>query len=154
MANKVRRRQQRRQARQARRSTEFRAAHRWARSSARKVRLIADQVRGLPINDALEQLQFSNRRAAKLLDKVVRSALANAEYQIGEQGLEMDVDDLVLAEVQVDEGLTIKRWMTRARGMAYPILKRTCHIEVTLRPPPKPAPATAEAAPAAEPAGA
>ncbi|RME72673.1 MAG: 50S ribosomal protein L22 [Planctomycetota bacterium] len=135
VANHKRRKQQRLERRQAELGRRFRASHRWARSSPRKVRLVADQIRGLGINDALEQLQFSTRRAARLLEKVVRSALANAEYVISENRIDLDIDDLVVGEVRVDDGPTIKRWRPRARGMAYPILKRSCHISVALVPP-------------------
>ncbi|MFC1705490.1 50S ribosomal protein L22 [Planctomycetota bacterium] len=136
MAKHTRRKEERGAAREARAGRFFEAHHRWARMSASKVRLDADSVRGLPINDALQQLQFSNRRGAFLLNKVVRSALANAEYQISEDKLDLDVDKLYVANVSVGEGPYLKRWMTRARGMAYPILKHTCHISVTLAPQP------------------
>jgi len=118
----------------ARADCEFTAKHKWARMAGSKVRLVADQVRGQPINRVLEQLSFSNRRAASLLDKVVRSALANAEQRISERKLDLDVDDLVVSDVHVDRGPYLKRWMTRARGMAFPILKHSCHISVTLSP--------------------
>ncbi len=133
MANHKRRKEAREAAKSANAVECFRAQHRWARMSATKVRLVADQVRGLAINAALEQLQFSNRRASYLMNKVVRSALANAEYQISERGLDLDVDKLYIAEVEVGEGPTLKRWMTRARGVAYPIHKRSCHITVGLQ---------------------
>lgn len=117
----------------ARRATDFSAHHRFAHGAGRKVRLVADQIRGLPISKALETLKFSKKRGGAQLDKVVKSALANAEYQISEQKLDIEVDNLFIAEVQVDEGPTLKRWMTRSRGMAYPILRRMCHIHATLR---------------------
>lgn len=134
MANHVKRRERTRAERAERKGSEFAASHRWARMSPRKVRLVADQVRGLSINSALEQLQFSNRRAARMIEKVVRSALANAEFQVSDNRLDVDLDQLVLDYVAVDDGPTLKRWMTRARGTAYPILKRSCHIAVCLRP--------------------
>ena len=134
MANHTRRIARRQAENEERRKRCFSAHHRWARMSASKVRLVADQIRGLTINDALEQLQFSNRRASALLNKVVRSALANAEYQVTEQSLDIDVDKLHVADVQIGEGPYLKRWMTRARGMAFPILKHSCHISVTLSP--------------------
>jgi large subunit ribosomal protein L22 len=135
MANHTRRKQQRAEKKQAELGKRFTASHRWARSSPRKVRLVADQIRGLGINEALVQLQFSTKRAAALLDKVVRSALANAEYMISEHRLDIDIDDLKVGQVTVDGGPVMKRWMPRARGSAYPILKRSCHIAVTLVPP-------------------
>jgi large subunit ribosomal protein L22 len=117
----------------ARRAIEFPAHHRFARMAGTKVRLVADQIRGLPINKALETLKFSKKRGAAMLNKVVKSALANAEYQISELKLEIEVDNLYVADVHADEGPTLKRWMTRSRGMAYPILRRMCHIHVTLK---------------------
>lgn len=137
MANHTRRIERLRERQQELSTRRFEAHHRWARMSSHKVRLVADQVRGLPINRALEQLQFSNRRASALLDKVVRSALANAEYQVSERKLDLDVDKLYVADVQIGEGPYLKRWMTRARGMAYPILKHSCHISVALEPRPE-----------------
>ncbi len=134
MAKHTERKERRRAEREARRGQEFRAAHRFARMSASKVRLVADQVRGLPVSKALEALQFSKKRGGALLLKVVKSALANAEYQISEQKLDLDVDDLVLSDVRADQGPMLKRWMTRARGMAYPILRKYCHISVKLEP--------------------
>jgi large subunit ribosomal protein L22 len=134
MANHTRRKDARREAAEAKRGREFEATHRWARIGAEKVRLVADQVRGLPINRALEVLKFTKKRGGYLLGKVVKSALANAEYQISEQKLDLDLDSLYVADVRADEGPTMKRWMTRARGMAYPILRRFCHIHATLAP--------------------
>jgi large subunit ribosomal protein L22 len=132
MAKHKRRKEARVAAKAALAEKRFTAHHRWARMSATKVRLVADQVQGLAINAAMEQLQFSNRRASYLINKVVRSALANAEYQISEHGIDLDVDKLYVAEVRVGEGPMLKRWMTRARGVAYPIHKRSCHIMVAL----------------------
>ena len=134
MAKHSERKARRDEERQALRGSRFRAAHRFARQSATKVRLVADQIRGLPINRALDALKYSKKRGARLLDKVVRSALANAEYAISEQKLDFSTDDLWVTEVEASEGPALKRWMTRARGMAYPILKKTCHIYVTLAP--------------------
>ena len=134
MAKHTARVERRRAEAEARRDKEFKAHHRYARMSASKVRLVADKVRGMGIDQTLEQLQFSNRRAAYLIDKVVRSALANAEYQISERGLDIDVDRLYIADIQIGEGPVLKRWMTRARGMAFPIHKHSCHISVTLMP--------------------
>jgi large subunit ribosomal protein L22 len=118
----------------ARRAREFSAAHRFARIAATKVRLVADQVRGLSISKALETLKFSKKRGGAMLKKVIESALANAQAQISERKLDIDIDDLYVAHVRADKGPMLKRWMTRARGMAYPILRRYCHIHATLRP--------------------
>jgi large subunit ribosomal protein L22 len=98
------------------------------------VRKVGDQIRGMPINRALEVLKFTKKRGGYLLGKVVKSALANAEYQISDLKLDLDIDSLYVAEVQVGDGPSMKRWMTRSRGMAYPILRRFCHISATLAP--------------------
>ena len=98
-----------------------------ARVSAQKCRLIADQVRGLPVERALELLTFSPRKAAKIVRKVLESAIANAEHNEG-----ADVDELKIATICVDEGPTMKRWRPRAKGRANQILKRTSHIKITV----------------------
>ncbi len=134
MANHNTRKEERKARAEARRAELFESTHRWARMCGTKVRLVADQIRGLPINRALEVLKFSKKRGAYLLNKVVRSALANAEYQISDKKLDLDVDALFVKDAHVDEGPQLKRWMTRARGMAYPILRKTCHIHVGLSP--------------------
>ena len=97
------------------------------RISPRKVRLVADQVRGKPIDDALNTLAFSTHKGAPLIRKVIDSAIANAEENEG-----ADVDDLRIKEIFVNDGITIKRIRPRARGRADRILKRTCHVTVTL----------------------
>lgn len=107
---------------------EFRSSYRYARISARKVRPLIDLVRGRRVNEALQLLRFVHRRARPMIEKVIKSAVANAT-QVG--GVE--VDDLVVAEAYCDEGPTLKRWRPRAMGRAYPILKRTSHISVMLR---------------------
>lgn len=96
-----------------------------ARMSAQKCRLVADQIRGLPVEKALNLLEFSTKRAAGLMKKILSSAVANAEYNEG-----MDIDELKVATVFVDEGPTLKRWRPRAKGRVNRILKRTCHITV------------------------
>jgi large subunit ribosomal protein L22 len=98
-----------------------------ARVSAQKCRLVADQVRGLPVERALELLTFSPRKAAKIVRKVLESAIANAEHNEG-----ADVDELKIATICVDEGPTMKRWRPRAKGRANQILKRTSHIKITV----------------------
>jgi large subunit ribosomal protein L22 len=132
MANHIKRREAHKAARKERMSKLFLAEHRFARICPEKVRMVADQVRGMPINSALEVLKFTKKRGGYLLGKVVKSALANAEYQISEQKLDVEIDSLFVADVHVDEGPSMKRWMTRSRGMAYPILRRFCHISATL----------------------
>jgi len=105
----------------------FRASHRYARISSRKARLVADLVRGVSVNRALEELNYCHRRASPMLRKVIRSAMANAG-----QDLDVDVNRLFVKDVRVDEGPTQTRWRPRAQGRIYPILKRTSHISVVL----------------------
>ena len=107
--------------------TEYRATHRFARITARKARYVVDQVRSMPVESALDMLKFSNRRAAPMIAKVIKSALANAVQEGG-----ADPEKLVVLNATVNEGPTMKRWRPRARGMAYPILKRTSHINISL----------------------
>ncbi|WP_394132526.1 50S ribosomal protein L22 [Shewanella maritima] len=103
------------------------AKHRFARTSAQKARLVADQIRGLPVSKALEILTFSPKKAAVLVKKVLDSAIANAEHNEG-----ADIDELKVGKVFVDEGPTMKRIMPRAKGRADRILKRTSHITVVV----------------------
>lgn len=93
--------------------------------AARKSRLVADQIRGLPVDKALNILRFSDKKAAGLMKKVLLSAIANAEHNEA-----ADVDDLTVSTVYVDEGPAQKRLRPRAKGRANRILKRTCHITV------------------------
>lgn len=97
----------------------------YARISAQKARLVAAQVRNLPVGRALEVLSFSNKKAAPLIKKVLDSAVANAEHNEG-----ADIDELKVAAIQVDEGPTLKRIHARAKGRANRIFKRTSHIFV------------------------
>ena len=96
-----------------------------ARISAQKARLIADQVRGMPVEEALSLLEFSPKKAAHIVKKVLDSAIANAENNEG-----ADVDELKISSIYVDEGMTMKRLRPRAKGRADRILKRSCHITV------------------------
>ncbi|WP_369600946.1 50S ribosomal protein L22 [Hahella sp. SMD15-11] len=96
-----------------------------ARLSAQKARLVADQIRGKHVEEALDILTFSPRKGAKIIKKVLESAIANAENNDG-----LDVDELHVSTVFVDEGPTLKRIRPRAKGRADRILKRTCHITV------------------------
>jgi large subunit ribosomal protein L22 len=122
---------------------EVRAEARWVRSSARKARLVVDHIRGRTVPEARTVLAFSQRAVAREVEKVLRSAVANAEANHGLVG-----DDLVVSSVYVDEGPTIKRWRARARGRVARIKKRTCHITVKLtenpKAPPRPAPRAAQ----------
>lgn len=99
----------------------------YIRISPQKSRLVADQIRGLPVAQALEMLQFSDKKAAKSLRKAVESAIANAEHNEG-----ADVDELRVASVRVDTGPTMKRWRARAKGRVGRIKKRTSHLVVTV----------------------
>jgi large subunit ribosomal protein L22 len=93
--------------------------------SAQKARLVVDQIRGKSVEDALNILTFSPKKAAVLVKKVLNSAIANAEHNEG-----ADIDELRVSTIFVDEGLTMKRILPRAKGRADRILKRTCHITV------------------------
>ncbi|MDE4519258.1 50S ribosomal protein L22 [Moraxella catarrhalis] len=104
---------------------EVTAKLRGAAISAQKVRLVADEVRGKPIEHALDILTFSNKKGAKLVKKCLDSAIANAEHNNG-----LDIDKLRVTTIYVDEGITLKRIMPRAKGRADRISKRTCHITV------------------------
>jgi large subunit ribosomal protein L22 len=96
-----------------------------AQISAQKVRLIADQVRGLRVEEALGLLEFSTKKAAHIVKKLLDSAIANAENNEG-----ADVDELKVSSIFVDEGMTMKRLRPRAKGRADRILKRSCHITI------------------------
>ena len=104
---------------------EVQAKLKFARISAQKCRLVADQIRGLPVEKAINLLTFSNKKAAVLIKDVLNSAVANAEHNDG-----MDVDSLFVSTVFVDEGPTMKRFEARAKGRGNRILKRTSHITV------------------------
>ncbi|WP_374087509.1 50S ribosomal protein L22 [Methylomicrobium lacus] len=93
--------------------------------SAQKARLVGDQIRGLPVDQALNVLKFSSKKGAAIVKKVLESAIANAENNDS-----ADIDDLRVSTVYVDEGATLKRFKARAKGRANHILKRTCHITV------------------------
>ncbi|MGD9661643.1 MAG: 50S ribosomal protein L22 [Porticoccaceae bacterium] len=104
---------------------EVAAKLRGARLSAQKARLVADQIRGKKVEEALDILSFSPKKGAVLIKKVLESAIANAEHNEG-----ADVDELKVSTIFVDEGLTLKRIKPRAKGRADRIFKRTCHITV------------------------
>jgi large subunit ribosomal protein L22 len=108
---------------------EVRAAAKWVRITPRKARLVVEHIRGRTVPEARTMLRFSERAAAREIDKLLRSAVANAEANHNLIG-----DDLVVKTVYVDEGPTIKRWRARARGRAVRVRKRTCHITLTLGP--------------------
>lgn len=104
---------------------EVKAIHKYAKGSSFKVRLVADQIRNKPVEEALNILSFSNKGAAKLVKKVLNSAISNAEHNDG-----LDIDELKVSSIFIDEGATMKRIRPRAKGRANRILKRTSHITV------------------------
>ncbi len=106
---------------------EVRSLHRYARISPQKARDVAREIQGMPVSVALDVLSFTPRKAALLISKTLKSALANAE-----NNHELSVDGLVVKEAVVDVGPTFKRYKPRARGSAGPIRKRTSHIRIVL----------------------
>ena len=106
---------------------EAKAIHRTARISPQKARLVADQVRGLPVGRAANILTFSTKKAAEIVRKVLQSAIANAENNQG-----ADIDELKVTKIFVDEGPTMKRMHARAKGRGTRIIKRTSHITVVV----------------------
>lgn len=104
---------------------EISATAKYVRISAQKARLVADQLRGLPVGQAVDLLRFSNKKAAAIIKKVLNSAIANAEHNAG-----MDIDELKVSLVMVNQGPMQRRFHPRARGRANRILKRTCYITV------------------------
>lgn len=111
---------------------EARAVAKNIRMSARKVRLVVDQIRSLDVNRAYSVLQFSKKAAALPVDKVLRSAVANAVYRADEEGTALDVDDLYVREAYVDEGGTLRRYRAAAMGRAAPIRKRSSHVTIVV----------------------
>lgn len=103
------------------------AKHRFARTSPQKARLVADLIRGLPVEKALAELTFNNKKASLLVKKVLESAIANAEHNEG-----ADIDELKVAKIFIDAGPTLKRVRPRAKGRADRIIKRTSHITVVV----------------------
>ena len=106
---------------------EFCASHRYARISARKARLVVDLIRGLSVERAIRNLDFCQKRAGPMVSKVLKSAMANATQLEG-----VEPETLYVRAARVDEGPTMKRWRPRAMGRAFPRLKRTCHINVSV----------------------
>lgn len=102
----------------------YRAVHRFARISPRKARLVIDLIRGRHVNEAQDILRFTPKRASAMIDKVLRSAIANANEQ------EADVRRLWVAGARVDQGPYMRRWRPKDRGRAHQILKRMSHIVV------------------------
>ena len=106
---------------------QFTATYKHADISPRKVKGVVDLIRGKHVNDALQILRATNKRASTLIDKVLRSAIANAD-----QSLEADMDALWVREAHVNESATQDRWRPRARGRVGPIKKRSSHIQIVL----------------------
>lgn len=112
--------------------TESRAIQRTTRQSPYKMRLVVDQVRGKRVNDAFALLRFSKKHAAKQIEKVLKSAVANAEQTARAANAALDVDDLVITHAVINEGPKLKRFMPAAQGRATPIRKRTSHVEIVV----------------------
>ena len=104
----------------------YKASHRYARIAPRKARLIMDLVRGRDVDDAITMLRFAKQRASGMIEKVIRSAVANAS----EQEVATSRNTLFVSEARVDPGPVIKRFQPKDRGKAYPIMKRTSHLVV------------------------
>ena len=111
---------------------QVRAQAKWVRMSARKARLVLDLLRGRSVPEARTILAFTPRAAAREIDRVLASAVANAESAHG-----LDGDELIVLEAYADEGPTLKRWRARARGRVNRIRKRTCHITIVVTESPK-----------------
>jgi large subunit ribosomal protein L22 len=114
-------------------SMAFRATHRFARISARKVRPLADLVRGKFADEALDILKYQPHRGARMLEKVLKSAVGNAQDGDQNKGKSASAERLVITDARIDGGPMFKRIRPRARGMAYGILRRTAHITVVLQ---------------------
>ncbi|HLS65804.1 MAG TPA: 50S ribosomal protein L22 [Pseudogracilibacillus sp.] len=104
------------------------AVARQVRIAPRKARLVVDLIRGKDVNEAIAILRYTNRAATPVIEKVLNSAIANAEHNY-----EMDPDNLVVSEAYVDEGITLKRFRPRAQGRASAINKRTSHITIVVK---------------------
>ena len=115
-------------------SMTMKAMHKGARISARKVRLVANLVRGKYADEALDILKFQPQRGARMLEKVLQSAVGNAQDPDQNGGRSHRIEDLVVTDVQIGQGPMFKRVRPRARGMAFMIKKRTSHISVALTP--------------------
>jgi large subunit ribosomal protein L22 len=111
---------------------EARAVSRYNRQSARKLRLVADLIRGRPVNEAYAILEFSTKRGAETVAKTLRSAVANARARSDEEGAPVDVDDLFVKEAFVNEGPRLKRWRAAAMGRASPIRRPTSHVVIVV----------------------
>jgi len=106
---------------------EVRAVSKYVRISPQKVRKVVHDIKGIPVESGLQKLKFMPQKAANILEKVIRSAVANAD-----QNADIDIDMLVIRNITADQGPSLKRWKARARGRGTRILKRTSHITVIL----------------------
>jgi large subunit ribosomal protein L22 len=111
---------------------EAKAISRGNRQSARKMRLVIDQIRGKGVGEAYSILQFSKKKAAECIDKTLRSAVANARHKADNAGEFVDVDDLFVREAYVNEGPRLKRWRAAAMGRAAPIRRPTSHVVIVV----------------------
>jgi len=109
--------------------TEIKAKLNYYRVSPRKVRLVADLIRGKRVDEALRQLKFVKKKPAEALAKLLQSALSNAKHNYK---IDIEEDNLYIKEIRVDEGPSYKRWRPVWRGMAHPFKRRTSHISLTL----------------------
>ncbi len=130
MSAKSRERAQRH--REERKAAPAHATQRTTRQSPYKMRLVIDEIRGRDVNAALAYLQFSKKHAAKQIEKVLKSAVANAEHAARESGESLDVDTLYVKHAVVNEGPKLKRFTPAAMGRATPIQKRTSHVEIVV----------------------
>ena len=106
---------------------EVRAVSKYVRISPQKVRKVVGDIKGIPVEIGLQKLKFMPQKAANILEKIIRSAVANAD-----QNADIDIDMLVIRNITADQGPSLKRWKARARGRGTRILKRTSHITVIL----------------------
>jgi large subunit ribosomal protein L22 len=106
---------------------EVRAVSKYVRISPQKVRKVVGDIKGKPVESGLQKLKFMPQKAANILEKIIRSAVANAD-----QNADIDIDMLVIQNITADQGPSLKRWKARARGRGTRILKRTSHITVIL----------------------
>ncbi len=111
---------------------EVRAVAKWVRVSPRKAQVVAKLIRGRPVPEARTVLAFTDRAAAREVEKVLRSAVANAEYRARDGGAGVDVDELYVKYAVINEGPKLKRFTPAAMGRATPIIKRTSHVEIVV----------------------
>ena len=112
----------------------YTARHKGARMSAQKLRLVADMVRGMYADEALDTLKYQPQRGARMIEKVIASAVGNATDPDQNSGQARRIEELVVTDIRIDSGPMFKRIRPRARGTAFGIKKRTAHINVGLTP--------------------